>query len=1036
MKKCRFLLLSAALMVSSVAMAQQRNYSGTVLDNNGVPVIGATVKVPGTSAGVVTDLDGNFTISVNPGVKLEISYVGMETSYRTVSDNMTITLKEDSKTLDDVVVIGYGVQKKSVVTAAIAKISSEDISGRSPVRVDNALKGMAAGVLVTASSGQPGASQQVRIRGIGSTNDSNPLYIVDGMPIEGGIDYLNPSDIESIEVLKDAASGAIYGTRAGNGVILVTTKGGQKGKTRVNYNFSYGIQNPWKKRSVLNATEYAVLMNEGLVNAGQAPIYNDPYSYGKGTDWQEELFNYNAPVVTHELNVSGANDKVNYYLSAGYFTQEGIVGGDFGRSNYNRFTLRGNTNYIIFDRSAERKWLNKLDVDMNLSYARIKSTGIDANSQWGSALGSALYLSPILTPTVTGAAAAAQASQYGEDHMLYAPNGEMYTVPGASYNEINNPLALLSLPGDKGWSHNIVANFAANFNLGYGFKYRFSYGAKLAFWGAEGYTRLFYLSSNNRADITDAHQNSDRSTSWQLENVLTWDKKIDKHSINLVFGQSALKEKSSSLSGTAQMLKSYDKPYLNNTSAIRSEGQMAVGGGPGAIHTLSSYFFRASYNYNERYMAQFTIRRFGANNKYATFPSFSLGWNITNEPYIKKPEWLTNAKLRFSWGKNGNERIKDFTYAAWTATGYNAIVGNSAVNGVTTNKIPNPSLQWEASEQTDLGLDLGFFNNALTFTVDYFKKSTNGMILDQVIPEYVGSGRPLGNVGDMSNEGVEFELGYKWKISDVNFGVKANASYLVNDLEKLNIENAYLNGNNMQGTGEITRGYVAYAFPSFYGYKTNGIFQNVDEVNAYKNSKGELIQPNAVPGDVRFVDVDGDGAITSDDRTVIGKGVPDFTYGLSLNVDWKGFDFMAFIQGVAGCDIFDATRRNDIKPANLPSYFLNRWTGEGTSNKYPRFVVGDGVNWQGSDLYLYDGSYMRLKTIQLGYTLPKNLTNKIGIERLRLFVSAENLLTLTKYDGFDPEVSSGDDSGSTMLGVDYGVYPQSRTFTFGLNLSF
>ena len=518
--------------------------------------------------------------------------------------------------------------------------------------------------------------------------------------------------------------------------------------------------------------------------------------------------------------------------------------------------------------------------------------------------------------------------------MLYAPNGEMYTVPGASYNEMNNPLALLSLPGDLGWAHDFVSNFAANLNIGYGFKYRLSYSAKMSFWGNDGYTRLFYLSSNNKADITNAHQESDRGTDWQIENVLTWEKKIDKHSLNAVFGQSASQSTGRNLYGMAQLLKNYDKPYLNNTSALQSEGQMAVSGGPTYEHTLSSYFFRASYNYAERYMAQFTVRRdgssrFGANNKYATFPSFSLGWNITNEPYFKKPEWLSNAKLRFSWGKNGSESIGDFTYAAWTASGYNAIVGNAAVNGVQAGSLPNPDLKWEESEQTDIGLDLAFFNSALTFSVDYFDKRTNGMIMALVIPDYVGSGAPLGNVGDMSNKGWEFELGYKWNIDKVKFDVKGNASYLKNELVKVNVPNGYIAGSTMQNTGEISRGIVGKPFQVFYGYKTNGIFQNMGEVNAYKNSKGELIQPNAVPGDVRFVDVDGDGAITANDRTDLGKGTPDWTFGFTLNANWNGFDFMAFFQGVTGCDIYDATRRNDIKPANLPSYFLNRWTGEG-----------------------------------------------------------------------------------------------------------
>ena len=660
MSKSKLLLTAIAMTLSSSLYAQNHKFAGTVVDANGEPIIGATVNVKGSKENAITDIDGRFSISAAPGQTLVINYIGFSPLETKAADNMQLTLNEDRQTLNDVVVVGYGVQKKSVVTASIAKVSADDLAGTAPVRVDNALKGLASGVTVTSASGQPGAASQVRIRGIGTINDSNPLYIVDGMPIEGGIDYLNPSDIESIEVLKDAASGAIYGTRAANGVILVTTKGGEKGKMRVNYNFSYGWQNPWKHRDVLNATEYAVMMNEGLVNAGQAPIYNDPYSYGKGTDWQDEVFDDNAGVTSHEVNLSGASDRVNYYLSLGYFHQDGIVGGNYDRSNYRRLTMRSNTTYTVFDDQKERSLFNKLTVGVNLSYARVNSKSIEANSQWGSPLGSALYLSPILSPTVSGADADAQAALYGKQYMLYDKQGRMFSIPGTSYQEMNNPLAMLSLPGDKNWSHKFVANFSGDLNIGYGLKYRISYGADLSFWGADGYTPLYYLSGNNRATITNAHQSSNRGTVWQIENVVTWDRQFGKHSVNAVLGQSAMQNTGMNLYGSLQNLKDINKPYMNNTNADRSRGEMSASGGPAYKHTLSSYFFRASYNYGERYMAQVTVRRdgssrFGANNRYATFPSFSLGWNVINEPYFKAPKWLSALKVRGSWGKNGND---------------------------------------------------------------------------------------------------------------------------------------------------------------------------------------------------------------------------------------------------------------------------------------------------------------------------------------------------------------------------------------------
>lgn len=612
MSKSKLLLTAIAMTLSSSLYAQNHKFAGTVVDANGEPIIGATVNVKGSKENAITDIDGRFSISAAPGQTLVINYIGFSPLETKAADNMQLTLSEDRQTLNDVVVVGYGVQKKSVVTASIAKVSADDLAGTAPVRVDNALKGLASGVTVTSASGQPGAASQVRIRGIGTINDSNPLYIVDGMPIEGGIDYLNPSDIQSIEVLKDAASGAIYGTRAANGVILVTTKGGEKGKMRVNYNFSYGWQNPWKHRDVLNATEYAVMMNEGLVNAGQAPIYNDPYSYGKGTDWQDEVFNDNAGVTSHEVNLSGASDRVNYYLSLGYFHQDGIVGGNYGRSNYRRLTMRSNTTYTVFDDQKERSLFNKLTVGVNLSYARVNSKSIEANSQWGSPLGSALYLSPILSPTVSGADADAQAALYGKQYMLYDKQGRMFSIPGTSYQEMNNPLAMLSLPGDKNWSHKFVANFSGDLNIGYGLKYRISYGADLSFWGTDGYTPLYYLSGNNRATITNAHQSSNRGTVWQIENVVTWDRQFGKHSVNAVLGQSAMQNTGMNLYGSLQNLKDINKPYMNNTNADQSRGEMSASGGPAYKHTLSSYFFRASYNYSERYMAQVTVRHASA----------------------------------------------------------------------------------------------------------------------------------------------------------------------------------------------------------------------------------------------------------------------------------------------------------------------------------------------------------------------------------------------------------------------------------------
>ncbi len=1060
------LLLSLVVAVASRA----QSISGTVTDELGEPIIGASVVEKANSKnGAITDFNGQFSINVAAGTPVVISYIGYVSQELAARDGMTVTLKEDAQTLSDVVVIGYGVQKKSVVTASIAKVSSDDLDGKTRLRAEDALKGMAAGVNVTSASGQPGAKSMIRVRGIGTINDSNPLYIIDGMPTDqDGMESVNPNDIESIEVLKDAASGAIYGARAANGVILVTTKKGKMGKASINYNFSYGWQSAWKKRDVTGATDYAILQNERRVQNGLAPLYADPYHLvdangdaikGFGTNWQELLFNDNAPIQQHDLSISGASEKLNYYLSLGYFDQEGIVGGNYGQSNYDRLTIRSNNQYNLFDASKERNFLNKLDIGANISYMRVHSTGIDANSTWGSPLGSALYLAPTLPVTLKGGYDAdgranigqRMIDQYAAYELFTDANGNPYTIPNfiGSYQEQNNPMAMMMLNPTKGWSHKFMPKFSIDLQLWDQLKYHFTYSAELSFWGNEGATlQKYYLSGNNNADHTQASAYKGNNTTWQIENTLTYDKQFGRHTIGVVLGQSALKFKGDELGGSHWYLVNTDKPSINYTTggdiefSYDGDGKMTgakslvgVYGGPYVEHRLSSLFARLSYNYDERYMLQATIRRdgssrFGSNNKYGTFPSFSLGWNVMNEKFMEQTrDWLTNLKVRASWGKNGNDNIGDFAYTTLTALGAssNYYFGQSAamVYGSKANRLANEDLKWEESEQTDLGLDFGFWNNQLTFSVDYYIKKTNGMIIEMPIPSYVGEARPLANVGDMENSGWEFELGYKWNIADAHFAVKGNASYLKNKLKNLGNDTGFLNYGISQFSDGGTRAENGQPFPFFYGYKTDGILQNQAEADAYNSKYGT----SSKPGDFRFVDTNGDNTITSDDRTNIGNGVPDWTFGLNLDAEWKGFDLSLFFQGVSGADVFDATYRQDIASGNYPTWVLNRWTGEGTSNTVP--TLGDSKNWVVSDMYIQDGSYLRLKNVTLGYTLPHNLTNRIGISRLRIFGRAENLLTWTKYWGFDPEIGSG----STSLGVDYGVYPQARTYTIGFNIS-
>ena len=1062
MKEKRLLSLLLTVMLAIAAFAQNQTFTGTIVDPNGEPVIGATIVQKGTSNTTVTDLDGRFSINAPAGAELEITYVGYGKQTVLASQNMSIVLTEDAELLNEVVVIGYGVQKKSVVTASIAKVSAEDLAGKTRLRAEDALKGMAAGVNVTSSSGQPGSQSMIRVRGIGTINNSNPLYIIDGMPTDQyGMESVNPNDIESIEVLKDAASGAIYGARAANGVILVTTKKGRMGKASVNYDFSYGWQSAWRKRDVTGATDYAILQNERRVQNGLTPLYQDPYNLvdangdkivGFGTNWQDLLFNDNAPIMQHDVSVSGATEKVNYYLSLGYFTQDGIVGGNYGQSNYDRLTIRANNMFNLLDATKERNFLNKVDLGANLSYMRVHNTGIDANSTWGSPLGSALYLAPTLPVTLRGTVAQDMIDRYSAYDLFTDENGNPYTIPGfiGSYQEQNNPIAMMHGNPNKNWSHKFMPKFSVDLQLWDALKYHFTYSAELSFWGYNGaILQQYYLSGNNNSDHTEASAFKGNNSTWQIENTVTYDKTFGKHTIGVVLGQSALKFKGDELGGSHWNLVNPDKPSINYTTggdlelSTDADGKVTgatslvgVWGGPYTEHRLASLFARLSYNYDERYMFQATVRRdgssrFGSNHKYGIFPSFSLGWNIVNEKFMEdQRDWLNNLKLRFSWGKNGNDNIGDFAYTTLTAMGgsSNYYFGRTAamVYGSKANRLANEDLKWEESEQTDLGLDLGLWNNKLTFSVDYFIKKTNGMIIEMPIPSYVGEARPLANVGDMENSGIEFELGYRWNVSDVHFALKGNASYLKNKLKNLGNDTGFLNYGISQFSDGGTRAENGQPFPFFYGYKTDGILQTRAEAEAYNNMYGT----SSNPGDFRFVDTNGDNKINSDDRTNIGNGVPDWTFGLNFNVDWKGFDFDVFFQGVKGADVFDATYRQDIASGNYPTWVLQRWTGEGTSNTVP--TLGDSKNWVCSDMYIQDGSYLRLKYITLGYTISPYLTNKIGISRLRIFARGENLFTWTKYWGFDPEIGSG----ATSLGVDYGVYPQARTYTVGFNVSF
>ena len=1067
--KTKSLLLATALLMSTSALAQKNTFKGVVLDDLGEPVIGATVQVKGVKgAGAITDLDGNFVIDADANQTLVITYIGYKDAEIRPSANMKITLKQDDKALDEVVVVGYGVQKKSVVTAAIAKVSTEDLAGKSPVRVDNALKGLAAGVNVTSSSGQPGEGSKVRVRGTGTINNSDPLYIVDGMPIEGGLDYLNPSDIESIEVLKDAASGAIYGARAANGVILVTTKKGKMGKAQINYNFSYGWQSAWKKRDVTSATDYAILQNERAVNGGQAPVFADPYALtdsngkainGFGTDWQNLVFNDNAPVQNHEVSISGASEKINYYLSMGYYKQEGIVGGNYGQSNYERLSLRSNNIYNVMDASKERNFLNKLDVTVNMAYTRVKSTGISTNSEFGSVLGSALYMAPTLAPTVTDGNVAKSYYDKLEDPNVYDSegkvigtrdfyeiprdaNGNYYTIPGmaGTYQEMNNPLAMMSIPAAKNWSHKFVPKFSIDLQLWDNLKYHFTYSADLSFWGTDSYVASkYYLSGNNKQTHTSASKSSSKGINWQVENTLTYDKTIGKHSFAVVLGQSAMKNKSDYLGGSRWNLVNVNKPSIDyatgnyvQTIVTDEEGkiisvgtptiQHSVYGGNNVVHTISSLFGRISYNYDEKYMFQATVRRdgssrFGPGHKFGVFPSVGGGWNVHEEKFMEPTrKFLNEFKLRASYGLLGNENIGLYKYQSMI----DASNGNESSFG-------NPNLTWETVKMLDVGTDIRLFKD-LSITFDYYNKLTTDLILEPPISYIGGTKKTYLNSGSLRNRGWELDFVYGTQVTkDFSFSIHGGLSHNENKIEEL-FGGPYDNGSKIHKEG--------YALNSFYVYPTQGLLQEDDFVI---DTNGDLVPKEGIvvfdgqkPGDIHYLDNNGDGKITTEDRVIRGDEQPSLNYFANLSLNFKKWNLEVLFQGVQGVDAYYSepysfglnTGGDGQTPLAIQ---MDYWTPSNIDARYPRMAPNStyGNNNHTSDFWHFDASYCRVKYIQLGYMFDQMGLKKIGISGIRVYANVQNPFTFSKENLVDPE-SRGQKSS----------YPLVKTYSVGVSLNF
>ncbi len=1004
----------------------QTKVSGIVtdaLDNS--PLIGVTVGVKGKADGAITDIDGAYELNVSDrDAVLVFSYVGYETLEQPVGgqSELNVALETSIADLEEVVVVGYGTQKKSVVTGAISKVKADDLEDMPLARIEQSLQGRTSGVRVTTNSGQPGAGAVVRIRGTTTIGDSNPLYVVDGVVINGGIDYLAQGDIESIEVLKDA-SASIYGARSANGVILVTTKKGKQGKARVNYSGYYGVQNPWRKLSVLNATEYATLLNEASAAAGQEILFPDPASLGEGTDWQDAVFQEDAPIQNHELSISAATERSSYFASFSYYDQEGIVS-DID-SRYKRFSARLNTTQKIGKR---------LNFGMNLGYTRTNGISISENSEFGSPLSRAINIDPI-TPLYETDPDVLASNVFANFPVVRDENG-IFGISTIVTSEVLNPVAALEVQQGFGWADKIVGNIFAEVELLPGLKYRSSIGGDLAFWGGEGFTPVHYLNATNFADITSYSRGQNRGLYWIFENTVTYEKSFGDHNISTVIGTSAEKNSGQGQTGIIQ-----DIPVDNIDDASLlwpNDPALQAFFGFEYEQKTASIFGRINYNFAEKYLFSVIVRRdgsskFGKNNRFGYFPSVSAGWVLTQEDFFPSNGMVKFLKIRGSWGIAGNDRIGDNLFLATVSGGrtYTFGTGDALVNGVAPNAAENPDLKWEETTQWNIGFDARLFRH-FSLTFDYFDKPTNDMLRPVEAPGLFGVGSPTGNIAELENKGFEFEVGYDNKIGDFRIEIDGNISYVENEIKFLTNENEFIPGQRFGPQGlEITRTTVGLPIGYFFGYKTDGIFQTQDEVNNYVNGDGNLIQPNASPGDLRFVDINNDGIIDLDDRTFIGDPTPDWTYGFNINASYKGFDLSIFGQGIFGNQIYNVTRRFDLPFANYEASALGRWTGPNTSNDYPRLVLDDpnGNFNSSSDFHVQDGAFFRIKTLQIGYNLPSNLLSKINVEKARFYVSGNNLFTLTKYKGFDPEIGAGN-------GVDRGIYPQARFYLIGTNITF
>ncbi|MCE9351389.1 TonB-dependent receptor [Phocaeicola vulgatus] len=996
-----FLWLLMFTCSSTLGMMAQNSVNGKVTDSTGEPIIGASVLEKGTTNGTITDFNGNFSLMVSSRAVLQITYIGYMPVEVIVSDKSTVnvTMKEDTETLDEVVVVGYGTQKKSDLTGAVTSIKADGLKGLISGNASEALQGKS-GVYVT-SMGSPGSSPIVKIRGIGTNGDSNPLYVVDGMMVDD-IQYLNSSDIASMDVLKDASATAIYGSRGANGVIMITTKTGKKGRPVVSYSGSEGFQFLTRQYDSCNGSEYARMMNIIAGNMGTENPYSNPLQYGKGTDWTDEITR-NGWTRNHQLTVNGGSDAVAYNMSVGYFSQEGI----FKNTDYDRLSVRINNNY---------KLNKKITIGHNLALS-VSNSPFELSYR---TMRSVLGASPLLAP---------------KDE-----NGNWSSMQDADYI---NPAAELALNKDYN-SNNIrfVGNFWGEWEILPGVRFRTSFGEDWSHTYWDQFKPAYNINSSHQSNPTNTYEeNYSTMSTWLWENTLTFDKTFDDiHRLNFLAGYTAEKTHYRGLGAQGKNYVVDDIDYATISSATLAD-RTVVAVVPYTT-ARASYMFRLNYVLKDRYLLTATVRadgssKFGINNRWGYFPSAAIGWRVSEETFMKENiSWISNLKLRASWGQTGNDKItNNVSYRLVSQSDeYHAIFNGIFTPGAGIMSSSNPDIKWERTEQLDLGFDFAVLNNRLSLEFDYFTRETKDLLMILPIPGgSAGYSATYSNAGSVRNKGVEFTMRWQDDTHPFKYGITLNGSSFKNEVTDWGGQQTT---NGIWSTYSQQRIEKGQPLNYFYGYNVVGIYRtqaDLDKWNKYAINKGQSVyHAEAKLGDPVFEDVNGDGKITGDDQTNIGCPYPKFTGSLGFNAEYKGIDLNIDFATSIGAKVLNSMYTVVTSPTtNMHKDWLNSWTSENINAELPRVNNSSITSGTCNSLGVMRGDYFKIRNIELGYTLPEEWLGKYGISKLRVFVNAANLLYLTPYKGFSPEISFWG-----VIGVDYNSYPNASSLNFGLNLTF